>query len=111
MKKTFGALAAVLRLALGSSSVVASPDGEHHSQTPFERPPIALTLPSSPLVWGDVNVIHMMDTHGWLLGHQRLSEPESNSRFSVRRRNRFWTLTRLGYQRNVWRLFVVWYSI
>lgn len=81
MKKTFGALAAVLRLALGTGSAVARPDGEHHSQTPFERPHIALTPPSRPLVWGDVNVIHTTDTHGWLLGHQKLSAPEPNSRF------------------------------
>ncbi|KAH9990648.1 Metallo-dependent phosphatase-like protein [Russula compacta] len=80
MKKAFGALAAVLRLALGSSSAVAYPDGEHHSQTSFERPHIALTPPSRPLVWGDVNVIHTTDTHGWLLGHQKLSAPEPNSR-------------------------------
>ncbi|KAI5117465.1 hypothetical protein M0805_004068 [Coniferiporia weirii] len=37
-----------------------------------------LPVPTRPLVWGDVNVIHSTDTHGWLLGHQKLSEPEPN---------------------------------
>ncbi|KAF8260660.1 Metallo-dependent phosphatase-like protein, partial [Lactarius quietus] len=33
---------------------------------------------SRPLVWGDVNIIHTTDTHGWLLGHQKPSFPEPN---------------------------------
>ncbi|KIO23880.1 hypothetical protein M407DRAFT_15501 [Tulasnella calospora MUT 4182] len=32
-----------------------------------------------PLEWGDVNFIHTTDTHGWLLGHQKFSEPEPNA--------------------------------
>ena len=36
----------------------------------------AITSPTRPLVWGDVNVIHTTDTHGWLLGHQEPSFPE-----------------------------------
>ncbi|PIL33613.1 hypothetical protein GSI_04236 [Ganoderma sinense ZZ0214-1] len=31
-----------------------------------------------PLVWGDVNIIHTTDSHGWLLGHQKTSFPEPN---------------------------------
>ncbi|KAL4249233.1 Calcineurin-like phosphoesterase domain-containing protein [Abortiporus biennis] len=31
-----------------------------------------------PLEWGDVNIIHTTDTHGWLLGHQKTSFPEPN---------------------------------
>ncbi|KAH7883393.1 Metallo-dependent phosphatase-like protein [Phlebopus sp. FC_14] len=39
-------------------------------------PQVPLNLPASPLVWGDFNVIHTTDTHGWLLGHQKLSGAE-----------------------------------
>ena len=38
------------------------------------------TPPSRPLQWGDVNIIHTTDTHGWLLGHQKTSFPEPNYR-------------------------------
>ncbi|KAI6043488.1 Metallo-dependent phosphatase-like protein [Pisolithus marmoratus] len=41
-----------------------------------EYPQVPLTPPHRPLVWGDFNVIHTTDTHGWLLGHQRDSFPE-----------------------------------
>ncbi|KAG8922642.1 hypothetical protein FRC00_007180, partial [Tulasnella sp. 408] len=42
--------------------------------------PIPLIAPPSrPLEWGDVNFIHTTDTHGWLLGHQKVSEPEPNA--------------------------------
>lgn len=35
-------------------------------------------FPSAPLLWGDVNIISTTDTHGWLLGHQKSSDPEPN---------------------------------
>ncbi|OJA20846.1 hypothetical protein AZE42_02508 [Rhizopogon vesiculosus] len=41
-----------------------------------EYPQFPLTPPYRPLVWGDFNVIHTTDTHGWLLGHQKASFPE-----------------------------------
>ncbi|KAJ8591055.1 hypothetical protein M405DRAFT_735789 [Rhizopogon salebrosus TDB-379] len=41
-----------------------------------EYPQVPLTPPYRPLVWGDFNVIHTTDTHGWLLGHQKASFPE-----------------------------------
>ncbi|KAI0310757.1 Metallo-dependent phosphatase-like protein [Amylostereum chailletii] len=41
--------------------------------SPFQLPP-----PTRPLEWGDVNIIHTTDSHGWLLGHQKASEPEPN---------------------------------
>ena len=47
--------------------------------TTYRQAP-ALTLPYRPLVWGDFNVIHTTDTHGWLLGHQKSSWPEPNYR-------------------------------
>ncbi|TIB89993.1 hypothetical protein E3Q06_00599 [Wallemia mellicola] len=34
--------------------------------------------PSRELEWGDINVIHTTDTHGWLAGHRKSSEPEPN---------------------------------
>jgi 2',3'-cyclic-nucleotide 2'-phosphodiesterase (5'-nucleotidase family) len=78
MKNALAALAAVL--SLGYGPVVACPDGEHHQQTRFQAPPTALTRPSRPLVWGELNIIHTTDTHGWLLGHQKSSPPEPNYR-------------------------------
>ncbi|KAH9935240.1 Metallo-dependent phosphatase-like protein, partial [Epithele typhae] len=47
-----------------------------HSRRAF--PSTQLTPPSRPLVWGDLNVIHTTDSHGWLLGHQKTSFPEPN---------------------------------
>ncbi|KAG2153383.1 Metallo-dependent phosphatase-like protein [Suillus clintonianus] len=41
-----------------------------------EYPQVPITPPYRPLVWKDFNVIHTTDTHGWLLGHQKLSFPE-----------------------------------
>jgi len=45
-----------------------------------EYPQVPLTPPYRPLVWGDFNVIHTTDTHGWLLGHQKTSFPEPDYR-------------------------------
>lgn len=39
-----------------------------------------LTLPSRSLKFGDINFIQTTDTHGWLAGHQKQSEPEINYR-------------------------------
>ncbi|KAI6114670.1 Metallo-dependent phosphatase-like protein [Pisolithus croceorrhizus] len=60
--------------------------GDHHlpargtySQSRVEKqeyPQVPLTPPHRPIVWGDFNVIHTTDTHGWLLGHQKSSFPE-----------------------------------
>ncbi|KIK45387.1 hypothetical protein CY34DRAFT_801759 [Suillus luteus UH-Slu-Lm8-n1] len=41
-----------------------------------EYPQVSIAPPYRPLVWGDLNVIHTTDTHGWLLGHQKLSWAE-----------------------------------
>ena len=53
---------------------------EHHDHAKRAYPQTTLTPPSRPLVWGDVNVIHTTDSHGWLLGHQKTSFPEPNYR-------------------------------
>lgn len=54
----------------------------HHHENVDKReyPQFPLTPPSRPLEWGDLNVIHTTDTHGWLLGHQKTSWPEPNYR-------------------------------
>ncbi|TDL19499.1 hypothetical protein BD410DRAFT_792116 [Rickenella mellea] len=69
-------------LLLGLTTVNACPgDDSHshsHSQIKRANPSSPVTPPSRPLVWGDVNVIHTTDTHGWLLGHQKASSPEPN---------------------------------
>ncbi|KAF9222392.1 hypothetical protein BS17DRAFT_783645 [Gyrodon lividus] len=66
---------------------VACADHELHARGPHahahvhekrEYPQFPLTPPYRPLVWGDFNVIHTTDTHGWLLGHQKASWPEPN---------------------------------
>jgi len=68
-------------LVLSTGPVLACPDGEHaHGHVRRAKPPVPLTPPSRPLVWGDVNIIHTTDTHGWLLGHQQTSFPEPNYR-------------------------------
>lgn len=69
-------------LVLSTGPVSACPDGEHaHRHVRRAEPPVPLTPPSRPLVWGDVNIIHTTDTHGWLLGHQKTSFPEPNYRY------------------------------
>ena len=40
--------------------------------------PASVTPPTRPLEWGDINILHTTDTHGWLLGHQKSSPPEPN---------------------------------
>lgn len=101
------ALAAVF--SLGCGLAVAFPAGEHQ-QTRLQPPPTELTPPSRPLVWGDLNIIHTTDTHGWLLGHQKLSPPEPNYRFALSPQQFLGTLTSLFFQRNFRRLRFVRFS-
>ncbi|KAH9018806.1 Metallo-dependent phosphatase-like protein [Lactarius deliciosus] len=70
-------LGAALAFSIGSTG--ACPQGDHtHEHTRRAPPQTPLTRPSRPLVWGDVNIIHTTDSHGWLLGHQKPSFPEPN---------------------------------
>ncbi|KAH9039800.1 Metallo-dependent phosphatase-like protein [Lactarius pseudohatsudake] len=70
-------LGAALAFSIGSTG--ACPEGDHTHEHARRAPPQApLTRPSRPLVWGDVNIIHTTDSHGWLLGHQKPSFPEPN---------------------------------
>ncbi|GJF00129.1 metallo-dependent phosphatase-like protein [Phanerochaete sordida] len=51
---------------------------DHAHVNKREFPSVPLTPPTRPLTWGDLNIIHTTDTHGWLLGHQKTSFPEPN---------------------------------
>lgn len=77
---TISLLAAITVLAsasLGCPGVAHDHEHEHaHSRRAF--PQVKLPAPTRPLTWADVNVIHTTDTHGWLLGHQKPTEPEPN---------------------------------
>jgi 2',3'-cyclic-nucleotide 2'-phosphodiesterase (5'-nucleotidase family) len=73
------ALGGMLVLSIGPA--VACPDGDPtHETIRRAEPSVPLTPPSRHLVWGDVNIIHTTDSHGWLLGHQKTSFPEPNYR-------------------------------
>ncbi|KAG2141993.1 Metallo-dependent phosphatase-like protein [Suillus cothurnatus] len=76
-------LAAVTLLCLALCSTACTGDHLHardgHAQKHMEvheYPRVPLRPPHRPLTWGDLNVIHTTDTHGWLLGHQKLSWAE-----------------------------------
>ncbi|KAH9022494.1 Metallo-dependent phosphatase-like protein [Lactarius hengduanensis] len=61
-------------------SAVARQDGgnEDRFQVPLASPLAVQAQPYRELVWGDVNIIHTTDIHGWLLGHQKSQPPEPN---------------------------------
>ncbi|KAK0497263.1 Metallo-dependent phosphatase-like protein [Armillaria luteobubalina] len=73
-------LARLLAVFAAISVVWACGDGDGHVHEHPRRanPSSPLTPPSRPLEWGDINIIHTTDTHGWLLGHQKTSFPEPN---------------------------------
>jgi 2',3'-cyclic-nucleotide 2'-phosphodiesterase (5'-nucleotidase family) len=76
-----------LALPFSFSVAAACPDAGHtHQYALRAEPRTSLTLPSRPLVWGNVNIIHTTDSHGWLLGHQKPSFPEPNYRCVSHRR-------------------------
>ncbi len=58
----------------------ADGDGHVHEHPRRANPSSPLTPPTRPLEWGDINIIHTTDSHGWLLGHQKASFPEPNYR-------------------------------
>ncbi|UZJ56308.1 hypothetical protein CBS101457_005628 [Exobasidium rhododendri] len=60
------------------ASAVACPDHDEHESTHLSRRD---TQRSSgglirPLQWGDVQILHTTDIHGWYQGHMKSSEPE-----------------------------------
>jgi 2',3'-cyclic-nucleotide 2'-phosphodiesterase (5'-nucleotidase family) len=73
-------LTALALLALTNSAVACGNDHAHAHDPPTRRgyPPVPVAPPARPLQWGDINVIHTTDSHGWLLGHTKSSFPEPN---------------------------------
>jgi 2',3'-cyclic-nucleotide 2'-phosphodiesterase (5'-nucleotidase family) len=70
-------LGLVLRGAACTGDHLHARDGHVHEYLERrEYPQVSIAPPYRPLVWGDLNVIHTTDTHGWLLGHQKLSWAE-----------------------------------
>ena len=70
---------AVALSLLFTISVKACGDDPTHSHLHKRIPTSApITPPTRPLEWGDLNIIHTTDSHGWLLGHQKTSFPEPN---------------------------------
>ncbi|KAF8911569.1 Metallo-dependent phosphatase-like protein [Gymnopilus junonius] len=64
------------------SSALGCPDHDHEDGHVHEHvkrtTSVPVTPPTRPLEWGDLNIIHTTDSHGWLLGHQKTSPPEPN---------------------------------
>ncbi|TCD62703.1 hypothetical protein EIP91_006528 [Steccherinum ochraceum] len=72
-------LALVSLLPFFAALVQGCGDHAHdHSHEKRAFPVTALTPPTRALEWGDLNIIHTTDSHGWLLGHQKTSFPEPN---------------------------------
>ncbi|CCO36775.1 hypothetical protein BN14_10919 [Rhizoctonia solani AG-1 IB] len=45
-----------------------------------EDPTINIPVPTQPLEWGDVNVLHTTDLHGWVSGHSKEVYPKKSWR-------------------------------
>ncbi|KAG6916331.1 hypothetical protein DXG01_007314 [Tephrocybe rancida] len=71
---------AVLTALSALAVVYACGDGHDHTvaRRSAASSQSSVTPPSRPLEWGDINIIHTTDSHGWLLGHQKASFPEPN---------------------------------
>ncbi|KAF8885966.1 Metallo-dependent phosphatase-like protein [Infundibulicybe gibba] len=71
-------LTTILRILATLSAVHACGDDHTHDHSRRATPSAQLVPPTRPLEWGDINIIHTTDSHGWLLGHQKPSFPEPN---------------------------------
>lgn len=69
-----------LTFAVFARGALGCGEGQDHEHARRAYPTTKLRPPSRPLEWGDFNVLHTTDTHGWLLGHQKESWPEPNYR-------------------------------
>ncbi|KJA28838.1 hypothetical protein HYPSUDRAFT_33230 [Hypholoma sublateritium FD-334 SS-4] len=74
---TFGFVFGLLGSLSAVSACADGADGHTHDHS-RRTVPIPVAPPTRPLVWGDLNIIHTTDSHGWLLGHQKTSFPEPN---------------------------------
>ncbi|KAG6860089.1 hypothetical protein C0995_015865, partial [Termitomyces sp. Mi166 len=70
--------AAIIQSLSVIAGTYACADGHDHTHARRSNVPSTITPPSRPLQWGDINIIHTTDSHGWLLGHQKSSFPEPN---------------------------------
>ena len=68
----------MLLTVFGLLAVVSACSHSHEGRATAPHP--HLTLPTRPLQWGDINIIHTTDSHGWLLGHRKTTFPEPNYR-------------------------------
>lgn len=59
-----------LLISLQICSILSTPT-QFSFQQPGSKSPSKFDLPYRELEWGQLNIIHTTDTHGWLLGHQR----------------------------------------
>jgi 2',3'-cyclic-nucleotide 2'-phosphodiesterase (5'-nucleotidase family) len=70
------------QILLALTTAYGCPDGhaEHVHSPRGQLLPATISPPTRALEWGDINIIHTTDSHGWLLGHQKSSFPEPNYR-------------------------------
>ncbi|KDR75573.1 hypothetical protein GALMADRAFT_248054 [Galerina marginata CBS 339.88] len=68
----------VLGLLASVSACGDHEEGHVHDHSKRATPSVPLPPPTRQLEWGDINIIHTTDSHGWLLGHQKTSFPEPN---------------------------------
>ncbi|KAF8190783.1 Metallo-dependent phosphatase-like protein [Pholiota molesta] len=84
---------------LGSLAAVSAcpdaADGHTHDHSRRAIPSVPLAPPTRPLAWGDVNIIHTTDSHGWLLGHQRALSLSPTTGASYRLLTQMWEQVRL----------------
>lgn len=73
-------LSVALPVLAALASVYGCGDDHTHDHSKRAFPSAPLTPPTRALEWGDINIIHTTDSHGWLLGHQKSSFPEPNYR-------------------------------
>ncbi|KAA1121573.1 hypothetical protein PGTUg99_032499 [Puccinia graminis f. sp. tritici] len=69
---------AVASLVLFNPFSSSACDDQHLHQRSQQSATQPLTPPTRDLEWGDLNIIHTTDTHGWLLGHLKSEYPEPN---------------------------------
>lgn len=66
----------VISLLWSACLVLACNGGLHKRSQPSATQPRG--VPARQLEWGDLNILHTTDTHGWLLGHLKSEQPEPN---------------------------------
>lgn len=78
-------LLCIFQILSALTTVYSCQDHDGHADHVHSRrgqsQPSLITPPTRPLEWGDINIIHTTDSHGWLLGHQKASFPEPNYRY------------------------------